>query len=68
VTMDEVRQETLARDAIDTERLTAPLRAADDATLVHTDNMDANAVVEVIIGLARDLRAPDGSPVWSSLT
>jgi cytidylate kinase len=68
VTMDEVRQETLSRDAIDTARATAPLRAADDATLVQTDNMDADEVVEVIIELARELRARDGSPVWSSLT
>jgi cytidylate kinase len=68
VTLDEVREETLARDAIDTTRATAPLRAADDAMLVQTDDMDADDVAEVIIGLARDLRAADGSPVWSSLT
>jgi cytidylate kinase len=67
VTLDEVRQETLARDAIDTARATAPLRAADDATLVQTDNMDVEGVVAVIIGLARNLRASDGTPVWSNL-
>ena len=63
-----MRQETVARDAIDTARATAPLRAADDATLVQTDDMDVDEVVDVIIGLARDLRDCDGSPVWSGLT
>ena len=67
VTLDEVREETLARDTIDTARATAPLRAADDATLVQTDNLDVEEVVAVIIGLARDLRGSDGSPVWSGL-
>ena len=67
VTLDEVRQETLARDAIDTARATAPLRPADDATLVQTDELDIDDVVEVIISLARDLRASDGSPIWSGL-
>jgi cytidylate kinase len=67
VTLNEVREETLARDAIDTTRATAPLRAADDATLVQTDDLDAEDVVEVIIGLARELRDPDGTPVWSNL-
>ena len=67
VTLDEVRQETLARDAIDTARATAPLRAAKDATLVLTDDLDAAAVADVIIELARALRAPDGTRVWSDL-
>lgn len=68
VTLDEVRQETVARDAIDTARATAPLRPAEDATLVQTDDLHIDEVVAVIIGLARTLRTTDGSPVWSSLT
>lgn len=68
VTLDEVRQETVARDAIDTARATAPLRPANDATLVQTDDMDVDEVIEVIIGLARNLRGTNGSHVWSSLT
>jgi cytidylate kinase len=67
VTLADVRQETVARDAIDTARATAPLRAADDATLVQTDDMDADEVVGLIIKLARDLRDADGSPVWTVL-
>ena len=66
VTLDEVRQETLARDAIDTARATAPLRAADDATLVQTDEMSIGEVVDVIVNLARALHTADGAPVWSS--
>ena len=65
VTLDEVRQETLARDAIDTARATAPLRAADDATLVQTDEMSIGEVVDVIVNLARALHTADGAPVWS---
>lgn len=64
VTLDEVRQETLARDAIDTARATAPLRPADDATLVETDDLDIDGVVAVVIELARKLRTEDGSLVW----
>ncbi len=67
VTLDHVREETLARDAIDTARAAAPLRAADDATLVQTDEMDIDDVVEVIIGLASDLRTPSGCAIWTSL-
>ena len=67
VTLDEVRQETVARDAIDTARATSPLRAADDATIVQTDDMDANEVAEVIIRLARELRGANGAPTWPSL-
>jgi cytidylate kinase len=68
VTLDEVREETVARDAIDTARATAPLRAADDATLVETDDMDVNEVIEAIIKLALDLRTPDGALIWSVKT
>lgn len=67
VTMAEVREETLARDAIDTARTTAPLRAADDATLVRTDDVKVDEVVEIIIELARELRDSDGAPIWPSL-
>jgi cytidylate kinase len=67
VTLDEVREETVARDAVDTARATAPLRPADDATLVQTDEMDIDEVIAVIIELARRLRAPDGAPIWTSL-
>ena len=67
VTLDEVRQETVSRDAIDTARATAPLRPADDAVLVQTDDMDIDEVVAVIIDIARDLTAPDGTRVWSRL-
>lgn len=65
VTLDEVRQETLARDAIDTARATAPLRAADDATLVQTDEMSIGEVVDLIVNLARGLHRADGTLVWS---
>ncbi|MFN8676433.1 MAG: (d)CMP kinase [Thermomicrobiales bacterium] len=68
VTLDEVRQETLARDAIDIARAAAPLRPASDATLVQTDDLDIDEVVTVIIGLARNVRSADGAPVWSNLT
>lgn len=67
ITLDEVRQETLTRDAIDTARATAPLRPADDATMVQTDDLEIDDVVAVIIDLARNVRAADGSLVWSTL-
>ena len=68
LTMDEVRQETVARDAIDTARAISPLRVAEDATLVQTDELDAAEVAEVIIELARHLRGSDGSLTWPNLT
>lgn len=67
LSLQQVRAETLARDAIDTARATAPLRPAEDAVLVNSDDLDADQVVEIILGLARDLRGPDGSPVWPEL-
>jgi cytidylate kinase len=67
VTLEEVREETLARDAIDTARATAPLRAAEDATLVQTDDLGVDDVVEIIIDLARGLRDSEGAPIWPNL-
>ncbi|WP_241663682.1 (d)CMP kinase [Oecophyllibacter saccharovorans] len=37
-----------ARDAQDSERANAPLRAAEDALLVETDRLDAGAVLELV--------------------
>lgn len=48
-TLDDVKQ----RDAQDSSRAIAPLRQADDATLVDSSAMGAEAVIEVIAALAR---------------
>lgn len=50
---EELLQEILRRDQLDTERVTSPLRPADDATVVQTDGLavaDAlDAVLEAIL-------------------
>lgn len=44
-----LEQEILARDLADSEREVAPLRPADDAVIVHTDDYTADGVVELIL-------------------
>jgi cytidylate kinase len=57
VVFGEVLAQVLARDAQDSQRATAPLRAAPDAVRVNTDRCDAEAVAEHLFRLA--LRWPD---------
>ncbi len=42
------------RDAIDSTRATAPLRIAEDAMVIHTDEMSIEDVVDTIVALARE--------------
>jgi len=53
VSLQQVRDELALRDAIDSERATSPLRPADDATVIHTDDLSLDEVVERILKLAR---------------
>ena len=46
-----MRREVEARDLVDTERAVAPLRAAPDAVVIDTDNLDVDQVVDVIVRL-----------------
>lgn len=57
---DAIRDQLRARDAIDTGRDVAPLRAADDAVLVRTDGMSFDETVELVIGLVRAVEAVAG--------
>jgi len=51
VDLAEIRSEIAARDKADTERAIAPLRQADDATLIDSTSMDIDQVVTHILGL-----------------
>jgi cytidylate kinase len=53
VTLAEVLEDLRARDAIDSGRAVAPLRAADDATVVDTDRKTVEQVVDEVEGLVR---------------
>jgi cytidylate kinase len=44
-----MRREVEARDRVDTERAVAPLRAAPDAVVIDTDNLDVDQVVDLIV-------------------
>lgn len=44
-----MRREVELRDRADTERVVAPLRPADDAVIVDTDDLDLDQVVAVIV-------------------
>ena len=44
-----MRKEVEARDRVDTERAIAPLRPAADATVIDTDRLDVDQVVERIL-------------------
>lgn len=51
VTEDEVRRDLRRRDTIDSQRSTSPLRPAEDAIVIDTDDLTLEAVVERIIEL-----------------
>ena len=44
-----MRKEVELRDRVDSERPIAPLRPADDAVLINTDNLDVDEVVDTIL-------------------
>lgn len=46
---DAMRKEVAERDRIDSERPVAPLRPAGDATIIDTDNLDLEQVVDRIV-------------------
>jgi len=51
--LEEILAGVRHRDKIDSTRATAPLRAADDAVVIDTDDKGIEEVVQEIIGLAR---------------
>jgi cytidylate kinase len=53
-TLDEVLNDLKARDAIDSGRAVAPLRAAADAKIVDTDRKTVEQVVDEVETLVRD--------------
>jgi cytidylate kinase len=44
-----MRKEVELRDRVDSERPIAPLRAADDATVINTDDLSLDEVVDTIL-------------------
>ncbi len=63
---DAVREQLRARDAVDSGREVAPLRAAEDAVVVSTDGLGFEQVVDLVASLATAVaasRPPDGAPV-----
>jgi cytidylate kinase len=51
-----MRKEVEARDRVDSERTVAPLRPAEDAIVVDTDNLSVDEVVETILRKIRERR------------
>jgi cytidylate kinase len=47
----DVRQRILRRDAIDSGREDSPLKAAEDAIVINTDDLNQERVVEKIVAL-----------------
>lgn len=54
-TVDDVEQAIVDRDRTDSERETSPLARAEEATVLDTTRLSADAVVEAIVKLVRDL-------------
>lgn len=59
-TLVDVIRETIRRDVIDSGRQTAPLRAAEDAVRIDTDDLSIETVVARIESLARGCAARNG--------
>ena len=54
VELPQVEQDILARDARDSSRTAAPLRPADDAVILDTTHLDAEAAFQAAVMLVRD--------------
>lgn len=52
---EEILQNVISRDEIDSNREIAPLKKAIDATEIKTDKYSINEVVEIIIGLVKNV-------------
>jgi CMP/dCMP kinase len=50
--LGDVMESMIARDKIDSTREIAPLRAAEDAVIINSDELDARQVLEKALGLA----------------
>lgn len=62
VSLETLEQEILARDQADSEREVSPLRPAEDAVIVHSDDRSIDDVVEAILQLASARCAADVAP------
>ncbi|HEV2106706.1 MAG TPA: (d)CMP kinase [Thermomicrobiales bacterium] len=54
ITFENVLEDLIRRDKLDSQRPTSPLRAAVDATIVDSDGLTADAVAERIESVVRD--------------
>lgn len=54
VTFEQVRSEIETRDRIDSSREVSPLARAPDALMIDTDDMDAERVVDEVMGMLMD--------------
>jgi cytidylate kinase len=60
--LDEVLEQLEQRDRRDSSRSAAPLRAADDAVVVDTSNMEIDDVVAELLAIIAAGEAADPSP------
>jgi cytidylate kinase len=51
---EELRREVIERDRRDSQRSVAPMRPAEDATIIDTDNLDMAAVVDQVLRHIRE--------------
>lgn len=57
VDREAMRREVEERDRVDTQRAVAPLRPAEDAVIIDTDNLDVEEVRDLILRHVREQRA-----------
>lgn len=57
VDLEALEREILARDLADSQREVAPLRPADDAVIVHSDDRSADGVVDLILVLFEERKS-----------
>ena len=56
VSLEEVLAETQARDLMDSQRRVGPLKPAEDAQIIHTDELSLEQVVEWAMELTEEMR------------
>ena len=56
IDLAQLEREIAERDARDSSRVDSPLKAAPDATILPTDDLTIEEVIEKIVGLAREIK------------
>lgn len=60
LTLEQVKEDVIERDRLDTTREVSPLKVADEAQVVDTSEMDENTVLNTLVAICREKAKENG--------